>query len=256
MTPRIIFEDYHILVVYKPSGMAVETARITETDLLSYLKQYLYEKQISKSPKEKGQAGNPPYLAMVHRLDQPVEGLLVFAKTPFAAKELSRQIQDNRMKKRYLAAVSIDNKVSGKPTSSDAKDMKKEQGSKQLLEDYLLKDGRTNTSRIVAKETKGAKKAVLFYELAAVREQDGIAVAEIELITGRHHQIRVQMAHAGMPLLGDFKYGDEASLEKSSRLQIKQAALCACQLEFFHPKTGKPLFFQIEPEKEIMKIGK
>ncbi|MBD5105623.1 MAG: RluA family pseudouridine synthase, partial [Lachnospiraceae bacterium] len=213
-----------------------------EMDLLSYLKKYLYEKQISESSEKKGQAGKLPYLAMVHRLDQPVEGLLVFAKTPFAAKELSRQVQDNRMKKRYLAAVSIDRKVNGKPISNEV--------TRQLLEDYLLKDGKTNTSKVAAKEIKGAKKAVLFYKLAAVREQDGIAVAEVELITGRHHQIRVQMAHAGMPLLGDLKYGDEASLEKSKRLQVKQVALCAYQLEFFHPKTGKPLLFQVEPGKE------
>ncbi|MBD5464918.1 MAG: RluA family pseudouridine synthase [Lachnospiraceae bacterium] len=246
MTPKIIFEDQHILVVYKPSGMAVETAKVMEMDLLSYLKKYLYEKQISESSKKKGQAGKLPYLAMVHRLDQPVEGLLVFAKTPFAAKELSRQVQDNRMKKRYLAAVSIDREVNGNPISNEV--------TRQLLEDYLLKDGKTNTSKVVAKETKGAKKAALFYKLAAVREQDGIAVAEIELITGRHHQIRVQMAHAGMPLLGDLKYGDEASLEKSKRLQVKQVALCAYQLEFFHPKTGKLLLFQVEPEKEIIKI--
>lgn len=242
MTPKIIFEDHHILVVYKPSGMAVETAKVMEMDLISYLKKYLYEKQISESSEKKGQAGKLPYLAMVHRLDQPVEGLLVFAKTPFAAKELSRQVQDNRMKKRYLAAVSIDRKVNGKPISNEV--------TRQLLEDYLLKDGKTNASKVAAKETKGARKAVLFYKLAAVREQDGIAVAEIELITGRHHQIRVQMAHAGMPLLGDLKYGDEASLEKSKRLQVKQVALCAYQLEFLHPKTGKPLLFQIEPEKK------
>lgn len=238
MAPKIIFEDHHILVVYKPQGMAVETAKVTETDLISYLKNYLYGKQDPESSEKKGQVGKEPYLAMVHRLDQPVEGLLVFAKTPFAAKELSRQVQDNRMKKRYLAAVSIS----------------KEVDSKQLLEDYLLKDGRTNTSKVVAKETKGAKKAALFYRLSAVREQDGTAVAEIELITGRHHQIRVQMAHAGMPLLGDLKYGDEASLEKSKRLQVKQVALCAYRLEFFHPKTGKPLLFQVEPEKEVIKI--
>ena len=106
MTPKIIFEDHHILVVYKPQGMAVETAKVTETDLITYLKRYLYEKSRELIKTEK-QAGKEPYLAMVHRLDQPVEGLLVFAKTPFAAKELSRQVQDNQMKKGYVAAVSI-----------------------------------------------------------------------------------------------------------------------------------------------------
>lgn len=238
MTPKIIFEDHHILVVYKPSGMAVETAKVTEMDLITYLKRYLYEKSRELIKTEK-QAGKEPYLAMVHRLDQPVEGLLVFAKTPFAAKELSRQVQDNQMKKGYVAAVSINRKA--------------KENSGQLLEDYLLKDGRTNTSKVVAKEIRGAKKATLFYKLAAVSEQDQIAVAEIELITGRHHQIRVQMAHAGMPLLGDLKYGDEASLAKSKRLQVKQVALCAYQLSFLHPKTGKALMFRIEPENDVFR---
>lgn len=250
MEPEIIFEDNHILVVYKPEGMAVETAKITEVDLMSYLKKYLGKEQ--------------PYLSMIHRLDQPVEGLLVFAKTPFAAKELSRQVQNNLMKKTYLAAVSI-----GEPDSyvinQNVKDKKKTENlqsdtsgpvkdtknQKKTLEDYLLKDGRTNTSKVVSKETKGAKKAVLHYELAEVNYQEGIAIAEIELVTGRHHQIRVQMSHAGMPLLGDVKYGNESSKEKSTLHQIKQTALCAYKLEFTHPKTGKTLSFSIEPKKKI-----
>lgn len=233
MEPEIIFEDNHILVVYKPEGMAVETAKITEVDLMSYLKKYLGKEQ--------------PYLSMIHRLDQPVEGLLVFAKTPFAAKELSRQVQNNLMKKTYLAAVSI-----GEPDSYVINQkVKDKKNQKKTLEDYLLKDGRTNTSKVVSKETKGAKKAVLHYELAEANYQEGIAIAEIELVTGRHHQIRVQMSHAGMPLLGDVKYGNESSKEKSTLHQIKQTALCAYKLEFTHPKTGKTLSFSIEPKKKI-----
>lgn len=233
MEPEIIFEDNHILVVYKPEGMAVETAKITEVDLMSYLKKYLGKEQ--------------PYLSMIHRLDQPVEGLLVFAKTPFAAKELSRQVQNNLMKKTYLAAVSI-----GEPDSYVINQkVKDKKNQKKTLEDYLLKDGRTNTSKVVSKETKGAKKAVLHYELAEANYQEGIAIAEIELVTGRHHQIRVQMSHAGMPLLGDVKYGNESSKEKSTLHQIKQTALCAYKLEFTHSKTGKTLSFSIEPKKKI-----
>ncbi|MBQ7065420.1 MAG: RluA family pseudouridine synthase [Lachnospiraceae bacterium] len=233
MEPEIIFEDNHILVVYKPEGMAVETAKITEVDLMSYLKKYLGKEQ--------------PYLSMIHRLDQPVEGLLVFAKTPFAAKELSRQVQNNLMKKTYLAAVSI-----GEPDSYVINQkVKDKKNQKKTLEDYLFKDGRTNTSKVVSKETKGAKKAVLHYELAEANYQEGIAIAEIELVTGRHHQIRVQMSHAGMPLLGDVKYGNESSKEKSTLHQIKQTALCAYKLEFTHPKTGKTLSFSIEPKKKI-----
>lgn len=235
MEPEIIFEDNHIVVVYKPEGMAVETARITEVDLVSYLKQYLGKEQ--------------PYISMIHRLDQPVEGLLVFAKTPFAAKRLSSQIQNNEMKKTYLAAVSMDLPVRRTlPADQTGCQHKNE---KVMLEDYLLKDGRTNTSRIVTEKTKGAKKAVLFYELAAANLETKIAVVKICLVTGRHHQIRVQMANAGMPLLGDVKYGTEASKEKSLLHHVKQTALCAYKLEFVHPKTGKVMTFQIEPRKKI-----
>lgn len=220
MEPEIVFEDQHILVVYKPEGMAVETAKITEIDLMAYLKKYL--------------GGKQTYLSMIHRLDQPVEGLLVFAKTPFAAKELSRQVQNNQMKKTYLAVVSSDKPV-----------------SPQTLEDYLLKDGRANMSKVVSKDTKGAKKAILHYKLANANYQEKIAVVEIELVTGRHHQIRVQLAHAGMPLLGDIKYGDDISREKSTLHQVKQVALCAYKLEFSHPKTGKSLSFEVTPKKKI-----
>lgn len=231
MAPEILFEDNHILVAYKPEGLAVETAKITEPDLMDYLKKYLCKKQGSD---------NEAYISMVHRLDQPVEGLLVFAKTPFAAKELSSQIQKNQMKKRYLAVVSIDKQL--------------QDNSMRLLEDYLLKDGKTNTSKVVAKDTKGAKKAVLNYRFATADYQDEVAMVEIRLVTGRHHQIRVQLAHAGIPLIGDVKYGNEKSKETSAKLQVKQAALCAYQLEFFHPKTKKPLVFEIKPKKEIFKL--
>lgn len=227
MEPEIIFEDQHILVVYKPEGMAVETAKVTEPDLMSYLKKQLGEKQ--------------SYLSMVHRLDQPVEGLLVFAKTPFAAKELSNQIQNNEMKKRYLAAVSTDKLFSKKQKDKEW----------EKLEDYLLKDSRANMSKVVSKETKGAKKAVLQYKLVKIDTQEEIAIVEIELVTGRHHQIRVQLSHAGIPLIGDVKYGNGESKEKSMQHQVKQTALCAYELEFFHPKTKKPLAFRISPKKKV-----
>lgn len=165
-----------------------------------------------------------PYLAVVHRLDQPVEGVLVFAKNKDAAGKLGRQVQDGTMKKEYLAVC----------------EGKIEKQGVQKFEDFLVKDGRSNTSRVVQPGTAGAKKAVLEYEV--IRTQENRTLVQIHLGTGRHHQIRVQFSHAGYPLAGDAKYGAK---EKGS------LALCAHHLELKHPRTGKQLSFTVKPEGEI-----
>ena len=116
---------------------------------------------------------------------------------------------------------------------------------------FLFWDGRTNTSRVVPPEVKGAKKARLAYEVLkenAADSESQAALVRIRLYTGRHHQIRVQMANAGMPLLGDHKYAGEQALETSTRLGIREIALCAYRLTFCHPKTRKSMQFEIEPE--------
>lgn len=212
MNLRILFEDTHIIVCYKPSGIATQTSRIGSPDMVSLLKNYLHKK-------------NEPYLAVIHRLDQPVEGILVFAKTPFAAKELNRQMQANGFGKFYKAVLC------GKPEKPEG-----------TLENYMVKDGRTNTSRVCSKEETGAKRAVLSYRICDEITVDGenYPVAEIRLQTGRHHQIRVQMAHMGCPLLGDVKYNPKES-------SVRQIALCAYRLEFIHPKTKKRMQFEITP---------
>lgn len=199
----ILYEDTHVLVCKKEAGVAVQTARMSQMDMESALKNYLAVKN----------SGKVPYLAVIHRLDQPVRGVLVFAKTPAAAKELNKQVTEHTIGKYYLAEV--DGTIPA------------EEGT---LEDYLLKDGRTNTSRVVTKETAGAKRAVLHYKR---RDADTI---EIELVTGRHHQIRVQCANAGMPLKGDGKYNPEA--KRGDHL-----GLCAYHLIFKHPKTGEKMEF-------------
>ena len=154
----------------------------------------------------------------------PVEGVLVFAKNKDAAGKLGRQVKDGTMKKEYLAVC----------------EGKIEKQGVQKFEDFLVKDGRSNTSRVVQPGTAGAKKAVLEYEV--IRTQENRTLVQIHLGTGRHHQIRVQFSHAGYPLAGDAKYGAK---EKGS------LALCAHHLELKHPRTGKRLSFTVKPEGEI-----
>ncbi len=245
---RILHEDSDIIVCHKPAGIATQTARVGQADMVSEITNYLASK--------KGAAGQSPHVSVVHRLDQPVEGILVFAKNKVAASDLSRQAAGEDMKKEYLALVC-------------GKDMPRT----GELTDYLLKDGKTNISCVVPKEVKGAKEARLSYEilqndLREVLFQDGkicrevltpeeetdnsglfrIALAKICLHTGRHHQIRVQMANAGMLILGDRKYGGQAAIALAEKLGVCETALCAYRLAFIHPKTGKRMQFEIRPE--------
>ena len=231
MQKNIVFEDEHIIVAYKPAGIATQTARLGQQDMVSELKNYL-----ARKPENKGKG--EPYLGLVHRLDQPVCGILVFARTPKAAAALSRQIADKSMQKYYYAVIF------GRP--------KQNAGS---LEDYLYKDGKTNLSLIVRESFPEAKRAQLSYKkiktLMVLEKQQEVSLMEIELITGRHHQIRAQMAHAGMPLLVDGKYGSEKSKELSREIGCKYTALCAYKLTFTHPVTGKKMLFERQPEGEI-----
>lgn len=220
----ILYEDNDIIVCHKKAGIATQTARAGEPDMVSMLKNYL----------------KSPYLAVVHRLDQPVEGILVFAKSQRAAASLSSQNAKQSMSKKYYAVAVL-------PSAEAAEE------SSMKLTDYLLKDGKTNTSKVVRPGQAGAKAAELTYKFIKALEQEEAGVRTlmcIQLKTGRHHQIRVQMAHAGMPLLGDFKYGSEEARSLSLAHGIRHVALCAYQLEFSHPVTGKRMEFAIEPANE------
>lgn len=217
---NIIFEDEQILVVKKDAGIPVQAGKMRIMDLQGLIKNELYKRN---------RKGGEPYLGVVHRLDQPVEGVMVFAKTPFAAGNLSEQVTDGRMKKHYLA------RVCGKPSQDEGK-----------LVDYLLKDGRTNTSSVVSACTKDAKRSELNYKV--LKRNEETALVEVELITGRHHQIRVQMANAGWPLYGDTKYNPQFQ----NVTEHVQTALCAYKLSFVHPKTGKVMEFCIEPENSAL----
>ena len=218
---NIIFEDEHILVVKKDAGIPVQAGMLRIMDLQGLIKNELYKRN---------RKGGEPYLGLIHRLDQPVEGVMVFAKTPFAAANLSEQVTDGRMKKHYLALLC------GKPSKDSGK-----------LVDYLLKDGRTNTSSVVKEYSKDAKRSELNYRV--LRRDEDRTLVEVELITGRHHQIRVQMANAGWPLYGDTKY-NPAFAETKEQVQT---ALCAYKLSFVHPKTKKVMEFRIEPDNSLLK---
>lgn len=221
----IYYEDEEILVCEKPAGTPSQSDKTGDYDMVSIIKNYLYEKN---------RKGGEPYTAVVHRLDRPVGGIMVFAKTPFAAKELSKQIQNHKMKKFYLAIIHYDGR-------------KEQQKDPVLLTDYLVKESKTNTSRVSAKEDRNAKKAELMYRILEAEEEKSLV--EVELLTGRHHQIRVQMAEHLGPIVGDTKY-NPAYKETASWNNI---GLYAYRLIFRHPKNKKLMKFENLPQEEPFK---
>ncbi len=228
---NIIFEDEHMIVAYKPAGIATQTARIGQQDMVSELKNYL-----AKKPEYQGKG--EPYLGVVHRLDQPVSGILVFAKNQKAAARLSAQVSSKRMEKYYYAVIY------GVPVKDEDR-----------LEDYLYKDGGTNRSLVVGEDFPQAKKAVLTYKkvrtMMILEKEQEVSLLEIQLLTGRHHQIRAQLSHSGMPLLGDSKYGSEKSKLLSREIGCRDVALCSYKLILQHPVTKREMIFEKQPEEKI-----
>lgn len=210
---NILFEDEFILAAVKPQGMPSQADKTGDPDLLSALEAY------AKQP-----------LGLLHRLDRPVGGVMLFAKDKKAEAILARDLQENKLNKRYLTVLC------GR--------LPAERGT---WEDYLLKNARTNLSEVVSKDRKGAKKAILHYTRIAEKETDigWLTLAEIKLETGRHHQIRVQTSHAGVPIWGDKKY--HKNFPKQGRTDI---ALWSYLLEGTHPKTKQPFTFIAKPENE------
>ena len=207
MERMICYEDAEVIVVHKPRFLAVETRDPRQQDLVSLL----INRRVSK--------GEAAFIGVVHRLDQPVEGLLVLAKTKEAAASLSAGLRGGDFAKEYLAVVTGVTEASG------------------TLVHALKKDGRTNTSAVVAAGTAGGKEARLSYERLATADEKSLL--RIRLDTGRHHQIRVQFAAIGYPLLGDAKYG--------SAQTGQPLALCSCRLTFMHPRTGEVMEFHTKP---------
>lgn len=241
----ILYEDEAIIVCRKKAGIPVQSARIGQKDMVSILNNHLA-----------GHSTEP--IRVVHRLDQPVEGVIVFAKTQKAAAKLSRQITEGSVKKKYQAVCCI--------TEKAKKRFILRSEEKYDLVDYLSKNPKTNTSSVVRPGDKSAKRAELAFRIMNIKQQ--YLLAEIDLKTGRHHQIRVQMANAGLPLYGDQKYntkwqefkrnGAVAEPEPGNIIgtvrhlaKPENPALCAVSLAFRHPVSGKSMEFEVQPEAEI-----
>lgn len=221
---KIVYEDKDQIVIHKPAGVATQTARLGEKDLVSEVKNHI--------AKESGNSN--PYVAVINRLDQPVEGIVLFAKNAKAAAALTSQMQDGSMQKFYYAVVA------GHMDISEG----------QFI-DYMQKDARSNVSRVVSQTTPNAKKAMLSYEVKANLEK--MQFLQIQLLTGRHHQIRVQFSHRGHALIGDTKYGSAESISLGREMNARVPALCAFCLKWKHPVTKKELSVEIQPDNSLMR---
>lgn len=206
---NVLYEDNHIIVVEKPINVLSQGDSTGDVDLLSMVKLYIKEKY--KKP------GNV-YLGLIHRLDRPVGGIMVFARTSKAASRLTKQVQEHAITKKYYAIVH------GKLEKTS-----------DILIDYLEK--LDNGSTIVSKK---GKRAELSYRVIKYLANDDISLVDIELKTGRHHQIRVQFSSRGHAICGDQRYGI---------LDNRQIALYAYSLSFDHPITKERLTFSLKPPK-------
>ena len=204
---NIIYEDNHLLVVEKPSNTPVQEDSSKDIDMLTILKEY---RKVNEN--KPGEA----FIGLVHRLDRPVSGIMVFAKTSKAASRISEQIRQNTFHKTYLAVVTGTLPSKGK------------------LEDYLVKNEKENKSYITTKE-KG-KYSCLEYQVLSTK--DNMSLVEINLITGRSHQIRLQFSNRNHPLIGDSKYGNNPN-----KIDI---ALFAKSITFNHPTTKEELTFTLD----------
>lgn len=273
---EVLYEDSDIIVVKKPVGMESQSVHSFTPDLVSEIRKHI--NRLSTT-------GGEPYVGVIHRLDKPVGGIMVYAKTKKAAAALSQQVQNHQMKKEYMAVVC------GKPVDNVGN-----------FVDYLLKDGKNNVSKIVDKGITGAKRAELTYEVVDTivekterqeesvekekyrrhggegednkrgdnkggdnkrddnkgednkgddnKREDGMQVlslVKIRLLTGRHHQIRVQFAGHGLPLWGDKRYGGI----RNAGTRSQSVALSSCGLSFYHPTTKKLMEFHMEPEGAV-----
>ncbi len=213
---NVIYEDNQIIVVEKPVNIPSQGDKTGDIDMLTIVKEYI---------KVKYNKPGEVYLGLVHRLDRPTGGVMVFARTSKAAGRLSEQIRDGGFHKKYLAIV-------------DGK-MEPKNGT---MTDYLLKNERKNTSKVVEKGLKNAKLAELEYETVKYNEEIDLSVIKVTLKTGRHHQIRVQFASRNHSLYGDQKYG--------SRGRGKQLCLWAYSLTLVHPTLKEEMTFECYPKKE------
>ena len=212
--PIIVYEDNHIIVVVKEQNVPCCEDESKDLDLLNIIKEYI---------KVRDEKPGNVYLGLVHRLDRPTGGVMVFAKTSKAAARLSEQMKNGDFQKIYYAVL----------TGILPK-------KKQTLTNYLKKNPINNMGYVCGQTVAGAKFAELEYNV--IEEQAGLSLTEIKLHTGRTHQIRVQTSHLGYPVYGDMRYGGENAVKGN-------LALWATSLSFSHPVTKERLTFKVEPPK-------
>ncbi len=212
MTLNVLYEDNHLLVVEKPYGVPSQADASGDDDMLSICKNYI---------KHKYQKPGKVYLGLVHRLDRPTSGVMVFARTSKAAARLSKQLQAGGFKKTYMAVLT----------------RQPPQQAGELI-DYLLKNEPTRIASVVEVSTPGAKKAMLRYEM--LEAKDSLTLVKVKLITGRFHQIRAQFDNIGCSVYGDMKYG--------KRNVKAQLALFACEICLNHPTKGERMCFSLTPK--------
>lgn len=212
---QVVYEDNHIIIVNKEAGEIVQGDKTGDTPLSEMVKEYIKEKY--KKP------GNV-FCGVVHRIDRPVEGLVIFARTSKALERLNRMLRDGEIHKTYHALVE------GKVTQAEG-----------ALENYLVSDGRINKTFIAKKENPNAKLSKLNYRTIAVGER--YSLLEINLLTGRKHQIRAQLSAIGHPIKGDLKYGARRSNPNGG------ISLQAHKIEFIHPVSKEPISVEL-PEIE------
>ena len=203
MQEQIIFEDNHLLIINKKAGQLVQGDKTGDLSLLDLIKNFI---------KKRDQKPGNVFLGLVHRIDRPTSGLVIYAKTSKALSRLTQMVKNREIKKTYWAVVP-----------------KTEIPQSQRLINYLQKNKKNNKSTVFPKATEGAKEAVLNYEIMKVLEN--FQLLEVDLETGRHHQIRAQLAKIGIPIKGDLKYGSARSNPDGG------IHLHARQLEFIHPVT-------------------
>ena len=229
MKLEILYEDAYLLACVKPYGVLSQGDKGNDEDMITKIKHYLYDQEESEQAEE-------PYVAAIHRLDRSVGGVMVFAKTPEVAAKLSDMQQDGEIAKYYQAVIT-----------GELPDFEGE------MVDYLLRDGKTNTTKVVKKGEKDAKRAELYYEVLDVMDTDDgtLSYVLIELVTGRHHQIRAQFASRGCGIWGDTKYNPKFAKTKR---KYKQIGLFSSRMEFTHPITGEEIVIKKEPEGEAFEV--
>ena len=210
---NVLYEDNHIIVVFKPAGILSQADKSKDVDMLTIIKSYLKEKY--------NKPGNV-YLGLVHRLDRPVSGIMVFAKTSKAASRLSDEIRNNKMHKKYLAIIHgyLDNK-----------------------EGTLVNRIEKLANKKVLIDTPKGKEAILNYKV--IKEKNNLSLVDINLVTGRYHQIRIQFASINHPLYGDYLY---------NKKDTNKLALVCYSLSFVHPTTRENMIFKLENTENYIKL--